>query len=350
VIVMSTSKVIFVSSFLCFVAAAAFLPAAGCADKGGLVVGDDPSMRLGSVQQALDGGDDAEAGSANDAGPGVPPKRGEIVISAVYGGGGGTGATFRNDYVEIFNRTRTTISLDGTSLQYAPGGSDFGGAGNTHNLSGTIPAGGYFLVALAGNGAEGATLPTPDSIGTVVLGLNDGKVALALTTASLACGAVALCGTKPLDMVGYGATTDWEGSGATGGQKVAALDAAKGAVRKAGGCTDTDNNGADFTVGAPPPAPKNSATALAPCPLPPRPDASTPVPPPPVVDPPLGNEDPFDAGSRRDAGANRPGAGAEDECTVSAPGHSTSSSHDLAAVGALAALTIILSARRRRAS
>lgn len=341
---MTTSKVIFVSSFLSFAAAAVFLPA-GCADKGG-ATGDDPSMRLGRVSQALDGGDDAEAGAASDAGPGVAPKRGEIVISAVYGGGGGTGAAFRNDYVELFNRTRVTLTLDGTSLQYAPGGENFGGAGNTHPLAGTIPAGGYFLVSLAGNGNEGAILPTPDSAGTMILGLNDGKVALAATTAALPCGAVTLCGTRPLDMVGYGATTDWEGSGATGGTKVAALDATKAAVRKAGGCTDTDNNGSDFTVGTAA-APKNSATAPAPCPLPPRPDASTPTPPPPVVDPPLGSEDPFDAGQRRDAGTTRPSAGAEDECSVSAPGRSTSSSHDLAALGALAALAIILGARRR---
>jgi hypothetical protein len=345
---MTTSKVIFVSSFFCFAAAAAFLPA-GCADKGGGAAGsegDDPSTRLGRVSQALDGGDDGEAG-ASDAGPGVAPKRGDIAISAVYGGGGGTGATFRNDYVEIFNKSRVTIALDGTSLQYAASGADFGGAGNIHPLTGTVPSGGYFLVSLAGNGAEGAALPTPDSVGTLILGLNDGKVALAPTAAALACGAVTRCdtlpaATKPLDMVGYGASTDFEGA-----TKVGALDATKAAVRKAGGCTDTDNNGADFTVGTAA-APKNGATTPAPCPvvIPPRPDAA--APPPPVVDPPLGNEDPFDAGVRRDAGVTRPGQGAEDECAVSAPGHSTGSSHDLAALGALAALTLILSARRRR--
>ena len=32
------------------------------------------------------------------------PAAGQIVISQVYGGGGNTGATYRNDFIELFNR------------------------------------------------------------------------------------------------------------------------------------------------------------------------------------------------------------------------------------------------------
>ena len=43
----------------------------------------------------------------------------DIVISQVYGGGGNTGAPYQNDFVELFNRGTTTVSLSGMSVQYA---------------------------------------------------------------------------------------------------------------------------------------------------------------------------------------------------------------------------------------
>lgn len=42
-----------------------------------------------------------------------------IVISQVYGGGGNSGAPYRNDYVELFNRDAVPVSLRGWSVQYA---------------------------------------------------------------------------------------------------------------------------------------------------------------------------------------------------------------------------------------
>jgi len=43
----------------------------------------------------------------------------DIVISQVYGGGGNSGATYTNDFVELFNRGTTAVSLNGMSIQYA---------------------------------------------------------------------------------------------------------------------------------------------------------------------------------------------------------------------------------------
>src|SRR2546425_9442782 len=43
----------------------------------------------------------------------------DLVISQVYGGGGNTGATYTNDFIEIFNRGTAPVSLSGKSLQYA---------------------------------------------------------------------------------------------------------------------------------------------------------------------------------------------------------------------------------------
>src|SRR5258705_13957155 len=42
-----------------------------------------------------------------------------IVISQVYGGGGNAGATLTNDFIELFNRGNSAVSLTGWSVQYA---------------------------------------------------------------------------------------------------------------------------------------------------------------------------------------------------------------------------------------
>ena len=43
----------------------------------------------------------------------------DIVISEVYGGGGNSGATLTNDFIELFNRGSSAVSLNGWSVQYA---------------------------------------------------------------------------------------------------------------------------------------------------------------------------------------------------------------------------------------
>ncbi len=66
-----------------------------------------------------------------------------IVISQVYGGGGNSGATYRNDFIELHNTTDVPLSVDGWSVQYA---SSAGTSWTPTSLTGTIPAGGYYLV------------------------------------------------------------------------------------------------------------------------------------------------------------------------------------------------------------
>ncbi len=51
--------------------------------------------------------------SAQSLGAGSP----DLVITQVYTRGGEPGATFRNDFVEIFNRGNTTVNLADYSLQ-----------------------------------------------------------------------------------------------------------------------------------------------------------------------------------------------------------------------------------------
>ena len=42
-----------------------------------------------------------------------------VVVSQVYGGGGNAGATYTHDFIELFNRGSSVVSLNGWSVQYA---------------------------------------------------------------------------------------------------------------------------------------------------------------------------------------------------------------------------------------
>ncbi|HEX9407861.1 MAG TPA: lamin tail domain-containing protein, partial [Thermoanaerobaculia bacterium] len=71
----------------------------------------------------------------------------DIVISQVYGGGGNSSATFRNDFVEVFNRSGSAVSLTGYSIQYASAtGTGTFASNGVVALSGTLAAGQYYLV------------------------------------------------------------------------------------------------------------------------------------------------------------------------------------------------------------
>src|ERR1043165_4557837 len=43
-----------------------------------------------------------------------------VVISQIYGGGGNTNATLRNDFIELFNPTGSSVDISNWSVQYAP--------------------------------------------------------------------------------------------------------------------------------------------------------------------------------------------------------------------------------------
>src|SRR3546814_5371105 len=46
----------------------------------------------------------------------------DVLVSQVYGGGGNSGATLRNDFVELFNNGSDPVDLNGWSVQYASSG------------------------------------------------------------------------------------------------------------------------------------------------------------------------------------------------------------------------------------
>src|SRR5437660_9800111 len=166
-----------------------------------------------------------------------------VVVSQIYGGGGNTGATFRNDYVELFNAGSGTVDVSGWTVQYATAA---GTTWQTTALSGTIAPGRYYLVQLASNADVGSALPPADATGTSNLGGTSGKIALVRGGAALTCGASAgSCSTEPLveDLVGYGSASDFEGAGSAAG-----LSNTSAALRADGGCTDTGDNATDFAA------------------------------------------------------------------------------------------------------
>jgi len=177
-----------------------------------------------------------------------------VVISQVYGGGGNSGATYTNDFVELFNAGSAPVSLNGWSVQYASA------TGTTwqKTLLGDVvlqPGQHYLVQEALGNGGSTA-LPAPDATGTLAMSATAGKVALVNSNTTLT--STSVTGATIVDYVGFGSTaTPSEGSPTPAPSNTTAV------VRINGGCTDADNNSTDFAVGAP--TPRNSASALTVC-------------------------------------------------------------------------------------
>ena len=196
----------------------------------------------------------------------VPTVFPNIVISQVYGGGGNSGATLKNDFIEIHNAGKTDVSLDTWSVQYA---SSANTAWQVTPLHGSLAPGQYLLIQEAKGAGGSADLPTPDDTGTVAMSASAGKVALVKSTTPLSCGTAALPCPGPeviADFVGYGSGTSYfEGTGPT-----ATLSNTTAAIRLPrivdanSGCSDSDRNSVDFVTGAP--SPRNSVSPRAICP------------------------------------------------------------------------------------
>jgi predicted extracellular nuclease len=177
-----------------------------------------------------------------------------VVISQVYGGGGNSGATFTNDFIELFNRGSTTIDLSGWSVQYAGAGA---ASWAKTALSGTLAPGHYYLIQEAAGSGGTQQLPTPDATGSINMAATAGKVAL--VNNNVALNAVCPSGNGIVDFVGYGGSAScFEGTA-----PAPAPGNTTAAARKEAGCADSNDNAADF--GASAPQPRNSATPISHC-------------------------------------------------------------------------------------
>ena len=175
-----------------------------------------------------------------------------VVISQIYGGGGNQNATYTNDYIELFNSGTVAQNLSGWSVQCtsAPGPTTTWFPVNLPDF--TLQPGQYYLIQGAG-GAVGGALPTANVISTASLGQTAGKVILVSnTTAETATNPT---GIQIIDKVAYDSSAT-----AIEGTPTGALSNTTAAIRNLGGCTDTDNNASDFSVGTP--SPRNSSSAL----------------------------------------------------------------------------------------
>jgi predicted extracellular nuclease len=163
---------------------------------------------------------------------------GNVVISQVYGAGGNSGAAWNKDFIELFNRSSEPVSLKGWSVQYqSAAGPNW--AAFTALPDFTLQPGQYYLVSGAG-GTTGKDIGTSDTSGTLNLSGTTGKVALANVASLLPSTGYE---TRVVDLVGFGSASFYEGSVAP------APSATTSIQRAAAGCTDTDNNGADFAAG-----------------------------------------------------------------------------------------------------
>ncbi|WP_443073649.1 lamin tail domain-containing protein [Streptomyces sp. NBC_01429] len=178
----------------------------------------------------------------------------DAVIAEVYGGGGNSGATFTNDFIELGNAGGASFDLTGWSVQYLSGSPTATTKWSVTPLDGAIPAGGSYLVQEA-KGAGGDTpLPTPDATGTIAMSASSGTVALVHSTTALTCLTADDCAadTSVKDLVGFGTAAVKETAPATGADNTHS-------VARNAALTDTDNNSADLSGSTP--TPRNSAGA-----------------------------------------------------------------------------------------
>lgn len=178
-----------------------------------------------------------------------------VVISQIFGGGGNTGAPYRNDFIELFNAGPETVSLSGWSVQYS------GATSTTWSVtpltSVSLGPGQYYLVQQSSGGSLGVLLPQPDSTGTVSMSASAGKVALVKSVNALTAGCPSL--STIVDLIGYGPTaTCFTGAGPS-----PAPGNAIAIIRKEEGCLNSRNNANDFEVGAP--IPRNNSSPISTC-------------------------------------------------------------------------------------
>ena len=160
-----------------------------------------------------------------------------LVISQIYTAGGNSNATYITKYVELYNPTSSSISINGWALTYV---SQAAGVITDIILGNAIiPSGSYYLIA-GQTGTTGSVLPiTADQTFSLLSpSQSDGSLVLHNSTTSL----TGPSDTTIVDILGWGNITSGykEGTTHTTGTNTNSL------FRKNNGCTDTNDNNSDF--------------------------------------------------------------------------------------------------------
>lgn len=171
----------------------------------------------------------------------------QVKISAIYPGGGNAGATYNQDYIELYNTGASSQDINGWSLQYGSATGTTIAVKNSFTVASVIPAGGYYLVATGSvSTLNGVALPTAADatfLTGIGLGATGGRLFLVNVDPNLA-NSTTPSGPTIVDFVGYGNSTVFEGTAAApapGGTTFAIFRAGAGA-------TDSNDNAADFAA------------------------------------------------------------------------------------------------------
>jgi hypothetical protein len=195
----------------------------------------------------------------------------DIRISQIYSRGGEAGATFQNDYIELFNRGQASVDINGWSLNIM----NFSGVPPNIQISSTgvrffnpngifINPGSHFLIKFGGNGTSGEPIPNSDiNLNPMPISDTGAQVVLLDKDKTLPFG---FCPNAPdltgnvVDYVGYGIAICYEG------HVTLAPPPDKALLRIGFGCTDNNDNLADFSFTTP--SPRSRQDAATPCGLP----------------------------------------------------------------------------------
>ena len=191
-----------------------------------------------------------------------------VVIYEIYGGGGNSGSTYKNDYVVLHNNSTSAVSIAGWSLQNASTATS--STWKVYPLvGGSIPAGGYYLIKFGGGTGGTTNLPTADFDANTVIGtggvtasdldLNatNGKFILSNSIAPLS--GANPTGGNVIDKVGFG-TSGTVPDGFEGSPFVPTPNISGNvtSITRVNNGQDTQNNSVDFVKTTP--NPKNSST------------------------------------------------------------------------------------------
>jgi hypothetical protein len=184
-----------------------------------------------------------------------------IRISQIYTRGGESGAIYQNDFIELYNRGNSVVDINGWTLNITT----FEGSSGTNFFarfvsSSSVPfvPGAHMLFTFTTGGTNGQPLNGDFPFPFGSLGSTSGQIVLLAKDKTLPAG----CPASPdltgavVDYVGYGTATCFEGA------VTLAPPATKSLTRINGGCTDTNNNLADFSFADPNPHTLTSPAVL----------------------------------------------------------------------------------------